>query len=325
VKSDLVFDEAYVFTPQNLVITLPANACVIDFAYAVHSWVGDHAVTARIDGRTVPLHTRVQSGQTIQIVTANSAAPKAQWLELVVTAKARTAIRAHLKSLTHNEIISLGHRMLDRALGSLGTTLDAIPEAQLHQTLADLKFKGLEELLHDVGLGNRTPEVVSRQLAIGVVAAAQQSRLDVIRISGAERGAITFANCCHPIPGDVIVGYLSPGRGLMVHQAECYNAAELSRTPERMVQLRWDEAVLGDFLVPVRIEVSDQPGVLARVTAAFADARVNIIDFQKTTSDGDSAVIVFTVQVSHINQLEDLLRRMRSVDVVQKAQRVWQT
>ena len=325
VKSDLVFDEAYVFTPQNLVITLPANACVIDFAYAVHSWVGDHAVTARIDGRTVPLHTRVQSGQTVQIVTANSAAPKAQWLELVVTAKARTAIRAHLKSLTHNEIISLGHRMLDRALGSLGTTLDAIPEAQLHQTLADLKFKGLEELLHDVGLGNRTPEVVSRQLTIGVVAAAQQSRLDVIRISGAERGAITFANCCHPIPGDVIIGYLSPGRGLMVHRAECHNVAELSRTPERMVQLCWDDAVHGDFLVPVRIEVNDQPGVLARVTTAFADARVNIIDFQKTTSDGDSAVIVFTVQVHHVKQLEDLLRRMRGVDVVQKAHRVGQT
>jgi GTP diphosphokinase / guanosine-3',5'-bis(diphosphate) 3'-diphosphatase len=325
VKSDLVFDEAYVFTPKNQVITLPANACVIDFAYAVHSWVGDHAVTARIDGRTVPLHTRVQSGQTIQIVTANAAAPKAQWLELVVTAKARTAIRQHLKSLTQNEVIGLGHRMLDRALGALGTTLDAIPEALLQSTLQELKCKGLKDLMQDIGLGNRTPEVVARQLSIGVVAAAEQAKLDVLRISGAEGGAITFANCCHPMPGDAIVGYLSPGRGLMVHRDDCRNVAELSRSPERMVHLRWDDNVSGEYLVPVRIEVNDHPGVLARVTAAFADARINIIDFQKTTSDGDSAVIVFTVHVRDVAHLDDLLRRMRSVDVVQKAQRVAQT
>ena len=322
VKADLVFDEVYVFTPKNQVITLPANACAIDFAYAVHTDVGDHAVMARLDGRTVPLHSKLLSGQTVQIITAPSATPKAQWLELVVTSKARTAVRHHLKTLNYQDVIGLGHRMLDRALAALGSSLDAIPVAHLENTLSELKFKRLEELLADLGLGNRTPEVVARQLTIGVVAAAEHARLEVVRITGTERGAVTFANCCHPIPGDPIVGYLSPGRGLMVHHGACNNLAELRKQVERMVAVAWDAQVSGDFVLPLRIEVKDEPGVLARVTAALAEARVNILDFHKTTSDGDHAVIVFSLHVRHVAHLDDLLRRMRGVDVVQKASRV---
>jgi GTP diphosphokinase / guanosine-3',5'-bis(diphosphate) 3'-diphosphatase len=322
VKADLVFDEVYVFTPNNKVVTLPANASVLDFAYAVHSQVGDHAVTARIDGRTAPLHTKLLSGQTVQIVTAASATPKAQWLEIVITAKARTAIRHHLKTLSYADVLGLGHRMLDRALSALGSSLDTVPEGAVETTLAELKFKRLEDLLSDIGLGNRTPEVVARQLTIGVLAAAEHARLDVVRISGTERGAITFAHCCHPIPGDAIVGYLSSGRGLIVHEANCLNVAELRKNADRIVAVAWDAQVGGDFNVQLRIEVMDQAGVLARVTATFADARINIIDFQKTTSDGDSAVVVFTVQVKSASHLAELIRRMRNVDVVQKVARV---
>jgi GTP diphosphokinase / guanosine-3',5'-bis(diphosphate) 3'-diphosphatase len=323
VKSDLVFDEVYVFTPQNRVITLPANACAIDFAYAVHSQVGDHAVMARVDGRTIPLHSKLLSGQTVQIITADSARPKAQWLEIVVTNKARSAIRHHLKTLSQSEVTGLGHRMLDRALQALGTTLDAIPESHLQQTFVDLKVKGLEELMTELGVGNRTPEVVARQLTIGVVAAAEKARTEVVRISGTERGAVTFASCCHPIPGDAILGYLSAGRGLIVHTEDCHNvAAELRKAQERLVAVAWDDGVSGEFHVAVKIEVSDQAGVLARVTAAFADARVNINDFQKTTSDGDNAVLVFTLQIRNTMHLEELLQRIRNVDVVQKAMRL---
>jgi GTP diphosphokinase / guanosine-3',5'-bis(diphosphate) 3'-diphosphatase len=322
VKADLVFDEVYVFTPNNKVVTLPANASALDFAYAVHSQIGDHAVTARIDGRTAPLHTKLLSGQTIQIVTATSATPKAQWLEIVTTAKARTAIRHHLKTLSYGEVIGLGHRMLDRALSALGSSLDTVPDGAVETTLAELKFSHLEDLLSDIGLGNRTPEVVARQLTIGVVAAAEHARLDVVRISGTERGAVTFAHCCHPIPGDAIFGYLSPGRGLMVHEASCHNVADLRKSEERTVAVAWDAQVSGDFNVQLRIEVTDQAGVLARVTATFAEARINIQDFQKTTSDGDSAVVVFTVQVRSVAHLDDLLQQMRKVDVVQKVARV---
>lgn len=322
VKADLVFDEVYVFTPNNKVVTLPANASALDFAYAVHSQVGDHAVTARIDGRTSPLHTKLLSGQTVQIVTAASATPKAQWLEIVTTSKARTAIRHHLKTLSYTEVLGLGHRMLDRALSALGSSLDTVPEGAVDTTLAELKFNHLEDLLSDIGLGNRTPEVVARQLTIGVVAAAEHARLDVVRISGTERGAVTFAHCCHPIPGDAIFGYLSPGRGLMVHEASCHNVADLRKSVERVVAVAWDAQVSGDFNVQLRIEVTDQAGVLARVTGTFAEARINILDFQKTTSDGDSAVVVFTVQVRSIAHLEDLMQRMRAVDVVQKVARV---
>jgi GTP diphosphokinase / guanosine-3',5'-bis(diphosphate) 3'-diphosphatase len=322
VKADLVFDEVYLFTPNNKIVTLPANASALDFAYAVHSGVGDHAVTARIDGRTAPLHSKLLSGQTVQIVTAKSATPKAQWLEIVVTAKARTAIRHHLKTLSYQEVIGLGHRMLERTLSALGSSLDTVPDGAIAKTLAELKLKRLEELLSDIGLGNRTPEVVARQLTIGVVAAAEHARLEVVRISGTERGAITFAHCCHPIPGDAIFGYLSPGRGLMVHEASCHNVADLRKSEDRTVVVAWDEQVSGDFNVQLRIEVTDQAGVLARVTATFAEARINILDFQKTTSDGDNAVLVFTVQVKNVEHLEELLRRMRMVDVVQKVLRV---
>lgn len=322
VKTELVFDEIYVFTPNNRVITLPANASVLDFAYAVHSEVGHHAVTARVDERPRPLHSKLESGQTVEIVTAKSAAPKAQWLEIVVTAKARTAIRHHLRSLSQRDVLRVGHRILERALSAVGHSLDTLPEGVVANTLAELKLARLEDLLTEVGLGNRTPEVVARQLSMGVTAAAEHAKLDVVRISSNDRGAITFANCCHPIPGDAIFGYLSSGRGLVVHESSCPNVAELRKAEDRTVAVAWDDQVTGEFNVQLRIEVSDQPGVLARVTATFADAWVNILDFQKLTSDGDSAVLSFTVQVKGVRHLDDLLRLIRRVDVVQKVQRV---
>ncbi len=320
VKTDLVFDEVYVFTPQNRVITLPSNATVLDFAYAVHSKIGDHAVTARVDSRTVPLHSRLTSGQTVHIITAKSASPKAQWLEIAVTAKARTAIRHHLKSLDHHEIVSLGHRMLERALASLGSDLNTLPDETMQRALIDLKLKRFEDLLTDIGTGNRTPEVVARQLAIGVSEAAEHAKTEVVRISGNERGAVTFANCCHPIPGDEIFGYLSPGRGLIVHTQIC-PSFDRAKSKDRLVACAWDDSASGDYAVPLRFEVIDQPGVLARITAAFSDARINITDFHRLTGDGDNAVIVFTVQVRNVQHMEDILRKLRAVDVVQKVVR----
>jgi GTP diphosphokinase / guanosine-3',5'-bis(diphosphate) 3'-diphosphatase len=322
VKSDLQFDEVYVFTPDNHVITLPANATALDFAYAVHSGVGDHAVMARIDGRSGPLHTKLLSGQTVKIITAPSASPKPQWLEIVITAKARTAIRHHLKTQSHSDLVAIGHRMLDRSLNSLGGTLDSVQQSALDTTLAELKVKSLEDLLADVGAGSRTPEVVARQLMIGVMAAAEQARTEVVLITGNERGAVTFASCCHPIPGDAIFGYLSPGRGLMVHRVDCHNASDLKRSQDRYMSVAWDHHVQGDFLVLLRIEVNDQTGVLARVTATFAESRINIQDFNRTTSDGENAVLEFTVQVKSNLHLDALIKRMLSVDVVQRVVRV---
>jgi GTP diphosphokinase / guanosine-3',5'-bis(diphosphate) 3'-diphosphatase len=322
VKNDLVFDEVYVFTPDNHVITLPANASALDFAYAVHSGVGDHAVMARIDGRSAPLHSKLLSGQTVQIITAPSAAPKPQWLEIVITAKARTAIRHHLKTQSHADLVALGHRMLDRSLNALGGTLDSVHQSALETALTDLKVKSLEDLLADVGSGARTPEVLARQLMIGVAQAAEQARLDVVLINGSERGAVNYAGCCHPVPGDSIFGYLSPGRGLMVHRMDCHNSAELKKSNDRFVAVAWDPQVQGEYLVPLRIEVSDQTGVLARVTATFAESRINIQDFNRTTSDGENAVMQFTVQVKSVLHLDALIKRLLSVDVVQRVTRV---
>jgi GTP diphosphokinase / guanosine-3',5'-bis(diphosphate) 3'-diphosphatase len=268
------------------------------------------------------LHTKLLSGQTVKIITAPSASPKPQWLEIVITAKARTAIRHHLKTQSHSDLVAIGHRMLDRSLNSLGGTLDSVQQSALDTALAELKVKSLEDLLADVGAGSRTPEVVARQLMIGVMAAAEQARMEVVLISGNERGAVTFASCCHPIPGDDIFGYLSPGRGLMVHRVDCHNASDLKRSQDRYMSVAWDHSVQGDFLVLLRIEVNDQTGVLARVTATFAESRINIQDFNRTTSDGENAVLEFTVQVKSNLHLDALIKRMLSVDVVQRVVRV---
>ncbi|HEX7112019.1 MAG TPA: bifunctional (p)ppGpp synthetase/guanosine-3',5'-bis(diphosphate) 3'-pyrophosphohydrolase, partial [Mizugakiibacter sp.] len=219
VKVDLFPDEVYLFTPRGDILALPRNATVLDFAYAVHTDVGSHAVAARVDKRLVPLRTPLVSGQSVEVITAPSAAPNPQWLEAVVTSKARTAIRHYLKRLQHEDAVDFGHRMLDRALDAQGASLDAIPPKVIERYLEEQKFKRLEELLADLALGNRMPDQVAAQLvaAQGGAHGARRARAkEKIRISGAERGVLSFANCCHPLPGDDIVGYLSAGKGIVV-------------------------------------------------------------------------------------------------------------
>lgn len=321
VKVDLFPDEVYVFTPTGEIKALPKNATAVDFAYAVHTELGEHAVAARIDKQLKPLRTRLMSGQTVEIIRAKSAAPSPQWLEFVVTSKARTAIRHYLKNLQHEKAVELGHRMLNRALDSLGTSLEAISVEVLQAYLAEQKLKRLEELLADVALGNRMPAIVARQLARAEGRAAADKPGEVIRISGAERGVVSFANCCQPIPGDAIVGYLSPGTGLVVHRTTCPNMAEMRKHVDRFVPVAWDQSVEGDYKVSLRVEVANKPGVLATVAAAFAECNVNIDHVEYLERDAESAALMFTVLVRGVDHLTDVLRRVRRADVVQSIQR----
>src|SRR5690606_29100378 len=234
VKVDLFPDEVYLFTPKGDILALPRNATALDFAYAVHTDVGNHAVAARVDRKLVPLRTKLASGQNVEIITAPSAAPGPQWLEYVVSSKARTSIRHYLKRLEHEDAVDLGHRMLDRALEALESSLDRVPPAHLEALLAELRYPRLEELLADIALGNRMPAQVARVLVLGKEKAAAAPAAPVpmpasserILITGSERGVLSFAACCHPIPGDEIMGYLSAGKGVVVHRADCPNAAE---------------------------------------------------------------------------------------------------
>jgi guanosine-3',5'-bis(diphosphate) 3'-pyrophosphohydrolase len=327
VKIDLFPDEVYLFTPRGDILSLPRNATALDFAYAVHTDVGDHAVAARVDKKLLPLRTRLESGQLVEIITAPSAMPNPAWLESVVTGKARTAIRQYLKHLQHEDAVDFGHRMLDRALDALGSSLDGIPAAVLDRFLDASKFKRLEELLSDIALGNRMPDVVASQLLKsrgkqpGDVPQTAQHVQEKIRITGAERGVLSFANCCHPLPGDDIIGYLSSGKGIVVHREECPNVVELRKSPERCVAIEWDRDVQGDYRAQLRIEVINRPGVLATVAAAIAAADSNIENVEYVERDAAAATLLFAMEVKNRKHLADVIRRVRRTGVVSGAYR----
>jgi guanosine-3',5'-bis(diphosphate) 3'-pyrophosphohydrolase len=317
VKVDLFPDEVYLFTPQGRILALPNHASALDFAYAVHTDVGDHAVAARVDGKLVPLRTRLGSGQTVEIVTAPSAAPTPQWLEWVVSGKARTAIRHHLKRLQHEDAVDFGHRMLDRALDNVGVSLDAIPRKVLDRYLAKSKYPRLEDLLADIALGNRMPDqVADNLLAHRQNPAARPRSHEKILFTGAERGVLSFGNCCHPLPGDEIMGYLSSGKGIVVHRLECPNVPDFRKSPERCIEIGWDVNVAGDYRVELRIGVSNRPGVLAQVAAAIADQASNIENVEYRERDTTTASLLFTIEVRNRKHLADVMRRVRRLGVV---------
>jgi len=322
VKIDLFPDEVYLFTPRGDILSLPRNATALDFAYAVHTDVGDHAVAARVDKKLLPLRTRLDSGQLVEIITAPSAVPTPAWLGSVVTGKARTAIRQYLKHLQHEDAVDFGHRMLDRALEARSSSLDAIPTEVLDRFLHEIRLKRLEELLAEIALGNRMPDVVARHLLAlrdgqsDDAAPGASPVHEKIRITGAERGVLSFANCCHPLPGDPIMGYLSPGKGIVVHREECPNVAELRKSPERCVAIEWDHDVQGDYRAELRIEVINRPGVLATIAAAIAAADSNIDNVEYAERDLAAATLLFAIEVKNRKHLADVIRRVRRTGVV---------
>jgi guanosine-3',5'-bis(diphosphate) 3'-pyrophosphohydrolase len=326
VKVDLFPDEVYLFTPKGDIFALPRNATALDYAYAVHTDVGNHAVAARVDKKLVPLRSKLVSGQTVEIITAPSAAPSPQWLEFVVSSKARTAIRHFLKRLEHEDAVDLGHRMLDRALEQRDSSLDRVPPERLEKFLADNRYRRLEELLADVALGNRMPA----QVVIALLAGSEQRPAsgalpasgEQILISGTERGVLSFAACCHPIPGDEIMGYLTSGKGVVVHRSDCANAAEYRRHPERCVPMAWDRYVEGDYRVALRIEVDNKPGVLAQVAAAVAESNSNIDSVEYRERDLRLSVMEFGIEVRNRKHLADVIRRVRRLTVVHGVARI---
>ena len=329
VKVDLFPDEVYLFTPKGDILALPRNATALDFAYAVHTDVGNQSVAARVDGKLVPLRSRLASGQRVEIVTAKSSTPKPQWLEFVVSGKARTSIRQQLKHLGHEDAVQLGHRMLERALEALGISLDGVPGGRLESYLAEHRYPRLEALLADIALGNRMPQQVAQTLAREAPGKAKRRAQDrplpiqdKILITGAERGVISFANCCLPVPGDEVMGYHTTGKGIVVHRVDCQNVAEYRKSPDRWVDIGWDRQVAGDFDAALKIEVDNRPGALAQVAAAIAEAESNIDRVEYLERDADMAVLRFSIEVSDRRHLADVIRRVRRLKVVLGVQRM---
>jgi len=320
VKLDLFPNEIYVFTPKGDVRQLPKKATVLDFAYAVHTDLGNRCVAARVDQQMAPLRSELQNGQTVEIIAVPSGRPKTDWLSFVTTNKARTGIRHFIKNLQHEDAVLMGHRMLDRALDSVGTSFDAVPQEILDALLKEYRLYRLEELLAEIALGNRRALLVAGQLLPKGVKPLP-GKLEALSVTGHEGRVLSFARCCHPIPGDDIAGYMSAGKGLVIHTEGCHNMRELKKTPERCIGVAWDAEVSGDFVVPLRVGVTNKPGVLAMLASIIAAADSNIEHVEYVERDTEIATLLFHLSVRDRTHLAHIIRRVRRSVVVLKAQR----
>jgi RelA/SpoT family (p)ppGpp synthetase len=349
VKVDLFPDVVYVFTPKGTIKELPRGATAVDFAYAVHTDVGNSCVAAKIDRRLMPLRTDLHNGQTVEIITAPGAQPNPLWLDFVVSGKARASIRLFLKDLKTDDAVELGRRMLNKALATYSTTLESIPSPQLDMTLSELGVARLDVLLEDVALGHRVATLTAQQLvahltrpdADTATRAANPSRgiknvltryvpglfksgKDTHRpllITGTEGMVVNYAKCCRPIPGDPIIGVVTAERGIVVHTESCKNAVEFRKRPDKWIDVQWAPEAKGEFSVDIRLEVINKRGVLATLAAEIADMDANIDNVNITERDGKYSTVSFTIEVQNRVHLANIMRRLRKLEPVARINR----
>jgi guanosine-3',5'-bis(diphosphate) 3'-pyrophosphohydrolase len=326
VKIDLFPDEVYVFTPKGRILVLQRGATAVDFAYAIHSDVGNSCVAARIDRRLAPLRTPLYSGQTVEIITAPGARPNPAWLNFVVTGKARANIRGHLKQLQGREAEGLGRRLLDKELTHFGLTLDGVAEDRLEKYLAAAGgVEDLHGLLRQIGLGNRLPRLVARSLAgddSNDQRCEQSTAAGTLAILGTEGMVVNYGKCCRPIPGDPITGLFSAGKGLVVHRQGCRNLGDFQRQGHNWLEVEWDQNSEVELPTEIRVDVGNQRGVLATVAAAIAEMGSNIENVRSQERDGLSSTISFLINVRGRRHLAAIMRRLRALGPVLRIVRV---
>ena len=342
VKIDLFPDEVYVFTPTGDIMTLPRGSTIVDFAYAVHSDLGNSCVAGKIDRRLAPLRTQLLNGQTVEVISAPGAKPNPVWLDFVVSAKARSNIRSFLKRLKHGEAVKLGRRLLEKSLASFSTSIEEIPESRINKVLEEYKLKSMDALLEQISLGNRVALLVARQLtdteteskmvrsgaagSSGIKSVFNRYVPDWMRggqkdsrplaIKGTEGTVVSYAKCCRPIPGDSILGFISVGRGIVIHRDNCKNTKEYRSRPDKWVDVQWDSDVKSNFPVDVRVDTENRRGVLATVAAAIAEMSVNIENVSMEDRDGSYSSMNFTLSVKNRKHLANIIRRVRRIDSV---------
>lgn len=318
VKIDLFPDEVYVFTPKGHIMELPKGATPVDFAYTVHSDIGNSCVAAKVNRRLVPLSIALTNGQTVEVITAPGGHPNPAWLNFVVSGKARSNIRHFLKSQQHAESIVLGKRLLIQSFGELASDYTKVPPESLQALLQDLNYKTPEELLYAVGIGNQMPMVIAKRLVITQESADldKLAKVSSLAIKGTEGMVIHFADCCQPIPGDNIVGRFQQGRGIIVHISDCIQVKQTRGNPEQFISLRWDEEVEGEFWVDITVDVANQRGVLAALATAIAEAESNIGNINLDQRDGHHNAVTFSISVRDRTHLARVMRRLRANKVV---------
>jgi len=331
VKIDLFPDEVYIFTPKGDIMELPRGATAVDFAYAVHTDVGNQCVAVKIDRRLMPLRSELFNGQTVEIITSPGAHPNPAWLNFVQSAKARTNIRHFLKNLKRGEAISLGQRLLNISLEEHELTIDDLSKKNIKHVLKLYNLKKFDDLLEEIGLGNRMPMMIARNLIQG----AEEKSTNVINwfrrgksdtaplsVKGTEGAVITYAKCCRPIPGDKILGFVTSGRGIVIHTESCKNIADYKSMPEKWIDVEWEDNVTGDFAVELRAIVINQRGVLATVAAAISDMDANIENVEMSERDGQQSSLTLTITVKDRKHLARIIRHLRNVKMVMRVYRI---
>jgi len=322
VKVDLFPDKVYVFTPKGTILRLPRGATCVDFAYAVHTDVGNRCVSAKVDRHLMPLRTPLKNGQTVQIITSRSAHPNPTWVNFVVTAKARHSIRQYLKGLRRDEAIELGRRLLVQALRAQKSSLRRVSRTRMSNLLQEFGLTKPVELYEQLGLGTRLAMVVAQLLLQDVVAKPDEPvKPSVITIAGTEGLVVSYARCCHPIPGDGIMGYLSSGRGVVIHRNACGNLQQFAKQPGKWLGVDWEPKIERDFSVELRVEMLNKPGSLAEVAMKIAEAGSNIEQVSVSEDDEDVAALLFLILVRDRTHLAQVLRRIRTMRIVKRVTR----
>jgi RelA/SpoT family (p)ppGpp synthetase len=319
VKVDLFPDKVYVFTPKGKILRLPSGATAVDFAYAIHTDVGNRCVAAKVDRRLVPLRTPLRNGQTVEIITAKGATPNPSWSGFLVTAKARAAIRQYLKNMKRGEAAELGRRMLGLALEEFSLNLKKIPQTDIDAVVTELNLRDAEELFEKIGLGERLAPLVARRLQPLTDEADRKAPAGgPLMIAGTEGLVVTYARCCFPIPNDPIMAYLSTGRGVMIHRQNCGNLAEYRKQPEKWISVAWEATHDRLFSSEIQLEVSNRVGVLAAVAASVAGTETNIDHVILEERDADMSALTLELQVRDRQHLARIIKTVRRMPDVQR-------
>ena len=320
VKVDLFPDEVYVFTPKGAIMELPKGACAVDFAYAVHSDVGNRCVACRINNQLAPLSEPLESGVTVEIVTSPAGRPTPSWLNFAVTARARSQIRHFLKQQQREDSVELGHKLLEKALTTLQSD-DAVTSESLEALIsAHYPNSAYDDILTDIALGNQLPQVVAANL-LGQAGASLENDQSAMEIKGTEGYVLVYAKCCCPLPGDPIEGFLSPDRGLVVHRENCRNLSDLREQPERLMPLRWDDQIEGTYPVAIRIEMANQRGMIATLATKLSAIGLNIERISTQDESVHFSSIIIELQLNSRVHLARVMKRVRVMEGVRKVVR----
>ncbi len=325
-KVDLYPQEVFVFTPQGNIIKLPRGATIVDFAYAVHTDIGSTCVSARIDNKLIPLQTQLENGMTVEVITASWARPNPLWLNHIITAKARSSIRNYLKNFQQQDAISLGRRLLNKELQSLNIKFDDIEDARIIELLDVMQMHSIDELLEEIGLGNKMPILVAKHISQEDIHAAiklddSNTKHAPLIIRGTEGMVITLAKCCHPIPGDHIVGFFNPGKGIVIHHHECRNSKEVRKQHSSWIDVEWCPELSGDFSVELKIELLNQRGTLATIASTISSLDANIESVTIANQDDKVSVDLITLAVKDRLHLAHIIRKLKKLFIILKITR----